>query len=193
MRTICMAVIMTALLTVVASAYAETIVSTPHEITLLPNIPTIESQLKTLAEKKDAELAALNKTLEAEKKALADMAITSADKDQAISALRAQAADSATKLATAQASVDIEIFRLLNEKVSTVKLRGFGSVQLIPLLNDYLVIIAPELAKNVDPFFSKIQKRIVVGKAGTYLICDRKYFVPAPSASLDDDLQRGDK
>jgi hypothetical protein len=156
-KTICMTVVLTA---VALSAFAA--VYSPVRIALQANVPTIETQLKT-----------------------------SADKDIALSALRAQAADTATKLAAVQGSVENEAFRLFIEKASTVKLRGFGSVRLVPLLDDYLVIIPPALAKNVDIFFAKIRKRVLVGKAATYLICERKYFVPAAPVSPDAALQWG--
>lgn len=174
-----------------AAPGAGTAASPPPEITLVINAPTIESQLQTTAGKKDAESATRDKELEAQKKALADAAVASADKDKAIEVLRAQAAETATKLATLQSSVENEAFRLFIEKSSPVKLRGFGSVRLVPLLDDYLVIIPPDLAKGVEPFFAKIRKVVVAGKAATYLVCDRKYFVPAGAAKIEDD--RGNK
>ncbi len=149
----------------------------PSEITLVSTVPTCDAQLKALTEQK----AALGKELDVQKNALAAANAAGADKDKAIEAIRAQAAESATKLAGLHASVEVEVFSLLAEKASTVKLRGFGSVRLVPLLDDYLVVIPPELSSQVNAFFAKIRKSVLVGKAGTYLICDRKYFVPAQS------------
>jgi hypothetical protein len=172
---------------VIVTTTAEVVATPPHEITLVSNVPTAEAQLKALAEKKSAELASLGKELDAQKKVLVEAAAAGAGKDKALEALRAQAADMATRLADLQASVENEAFRLFIEKASTVKLRGFGSVRLVPLLDDYLVVIPPDLAKSVDTFFAKIRKVVLVGKAGTYLVCDRKYFVPAqPMAPVAD-------
>jgi hypothetical protein len=152
---------------------------TTREITLVSNVSTVESQLKDLEEKKNAELSSLRKDLDAQKKALATETAAAADKDKAIEVLRVQAADAATKLSAVQSSVEDEAFRVFSAKASTVKLRGFGPVKLVPLLDDYLVIISPDLAKGVDTFFAKIRKVVHVGKSATYMVCDRKYFVPA--------------
>lgn len=154
------------------------------EITLISAVPTCESQIKAQVEKHSSERAALVKELDVQKKALLDAAATGSAKDKTIESLRAQAADNATKLAGIQNSVDFEAFRLLSEKASVVRLRGFGSVRLVPLLDDYLVIIPPDLGNQVKTFFAKIRKSVLVGKAGTYLICDRKYFVPAAPAAV---------
>lgn len=157
------------------------------EIAMVPLLPTCEVQLAAQTEKADAKVADLAKELEKQKKAMLDATVLNGEKDQAVAALRAQTAESMLKLVKLQASVENEVFRLFIEKASSVKLRGFGPVQLVPLLNDYLVIISPDLAKNVDSFFSKIRKVVVVGKGGTYLICDRKYFVAAAPPELKDD------
>ena len=154
------------------------------EITMVPVVPTCDAELAALNEIKNAQAGYLSKEIEKQKKALAEAANTAAEKDKSIATLRAQAADAMLKLAKEQASVENEFFRLLGERASSVKLRGFGPIKLVPLLNDYLVVISPDLAKNVDGFFSKIRKVVVVGKAGTYLICDRKYFVAAPLPEL---------
>lgn len=143
------------------------------EISLVPSVVTCDSQLQSLA---------------AYKKELSAAIAAGADKDKAIATLRAQASESATKLAALQSTVEFEAFELLSEKASTVRLHGFGAVRLVPLLDDYLVIIPPDLAKGVDTFFAKIRKVTHVGKSSTYLICDRKYFVPAaPAIAADSD------
>lgn len=173
--------LMAAFLSVAVSAYSA---DEAKEVALISNPQTAETQLKMLVDTKEAELLVLNQKN-------AEVSAANAEKDLTISALRAQASDSASKLVALQTSVEVEVFKLLAENVSNVKLRDFGSVRLIPLLNDYLVIIPPELSQKVDFFFSKIQKRILHGKAGTYLICDRKYFVTA--TKQPDVIQKGDK
>ncbi|WP_205743315.1 hypothetical protein [Geobacter sp. FeAm09] len=153
-------------------------IAAPREIALASSVATCDSQLQTLTQQKGAQIAALQKELDSLKSSLAASTATSTEKDKTVAALRAQAADSATKLSGVQNTVEYEAFKLLSEKATTVRLRGFGSVRLVPLLDDYLVVIPPELSNQMG-FFSKIRKVVLVGKAGTYLICDRKYFVPA--------------
>ena len=189
MKNFSVGIILAALMSVAVSAYSEEV----KEVTLNSSVETAESQLKMMVSKKEAEVSVLTQEIEIQKKTLADANTANADKDLTISALRTQAAESATKLAAIQASAEAEVLSLLSENVSNVKLRDFGSVRLIPLLNDYLVIIPPELSQKVDFFFSKIQKRVLVGKTGIYLICDRKYFVPATAASHPDVNKMGDK
>ena len=157
------------------------------EVTLAPQTPDCDVQLASILEQQKAQESGQAKELARLKKEVLDITTLNTEKDKTIFAVRGQAAEALTKLAAQQSSVESEVFRLLSERATRVKLRGFGGVELVPLLNDYLVVIAPEQAKEVDSFFAKIRKVVVTGKSGTYLICDRKYFVSvaSPAESAD--------
>lgn len=74
-------------------------------------------------------------------------------------------------------SPGIEMFTALDAKGENVKLRGFGSIRLIPINNDYLVLLPASQAKKAEALFPKTNPVELVGKVNAFFFTDKRYFV----------------
>ncbi len=146
------------------------------EISLVENVQGIEAKAVALVEAKkrlEGETAAQKGEIERLQKAVTGKAAEQETTQKDAAACR-------QKLAELQSSPSAELFGLLDARGENVRLRGLGNVRLIPLHEDYLLVIPVSLAKQAESFFAKIRKTVLTGKGNAYYLCNRRYFTTLP-------------
>ena len=155
--------------------------NTSSALATIENVAAVDKGGREIVLTSDTSAAEYKKTQEE----LSKLTKAVEEKKAALEAALKDAADSKKQIEVLKASPSAEFFQRIDAKGENVKLRGFGSIRLIPLQDDYLVVVPANLSEKAEVFFAKVRKTVIPVNGAIFVICGKKYFTGATTAPVE--------